>query len=146
MALSYAEACIETGDEVEARLWINRIRFRAGMPAITDAGAALKDRLRNERRVELAYEEHRYHDARRWMIAPTTLGRGIKSINVDAKLKSGATAPKTYKFDKSLYTYTYTVEDNTSNETRKWNDKMYYRVLNRDEISRNSKLVQNPGY
>ena len=146
MALSYAEACIETGDEVEARLWINRIRFRAGMPAITDSGAALKDRLRNERRVELAYEEHRFHDARRWMIAPTTLGRGIKSINVDAKLKSGATAPKTYRFDKAIYTYTYTVEDNTSNETRKWNDKMYYRVLNRDEISRNSKLVQNPGY
>ena len=146
MALSYAEACIETGDEVEARLWINRIRFRAGMPAITDSGAALKDRLRNERRVELAYEEHRFHDARRWMIAPTTLGRGIKSINVDAKLKSGATAPKTYRFDKAIYTYTYTVEDNTSNETRKWNDKMYYRVLTRDEISRNSKLIQNPGY
>ena len=146
MALSYAEACAETNDEVEARLWINRIRFRAGMPAITDAGAALKDRIRNERRVELAYEEHRYHDARRWMIAPTTVGRGIKSINVDAKLKAGATAPKTYKFDKALYTYTYTVEDNTSNETRKWVDKMYYRVLTRDEISRNSKLIQNPVY
>ncbi len=146
MALSYAEACIETNDETEARLWINKIRFRAGMPAISDAGAALKDRLRNERRIELAYEEHRYHDARRWMIAPTTVGRGIKAINVEAKLKAGATARKPYRFDKSVYNYIYTVEDNTSNETRKWNDKMYYRVLTRDEVSRNPKLVQNPGY
>jgi starch-binding outer membrane protein, SusD/RagB family len=146
MALSYAEACAETGDDAGAKTWLNKIRFRAGMPAVTDAGAALKDRIRNERRVELAYEEHRYHDARRWMIAPTTLGRGIKSINVDAKLKAGATARKPYRYDKAVYNYTYTVEDNTSNETRKWLDKMYYRVLDKNEIKRNAKLVQNPGY
>ncbi len=146
MALSYAEAAAETGDDAEARTWVNKIRFRAGMPAITDAGAALKERIRNERRIELAYEEHRYHDARRWMIAPTTVGRGIKAINVEAKLKAGATARKPYRFDKTVYDYTYTVEDNTSNETRKWNDKMYYRVLTRDEVKRNPKLIQNPGY
>ncbi len=146
MALSYAEAAIETGDEAAATLWINRIRFRAGMPAITDKGAALKARLQNERRIELVYGEHRYHDARRWMVAPTTVGRGIKTINVDAKLKAGAKAAKTYKYDKTNYTYTYTVQDDTSNETRKWNDKMYYRVLSRDELQRNSKLVQNAGY
>jgi starch-binding outer membrane protein, SusD/RagB family len=146
MALSYAEAAAETGDEAEARTWINKIRFRAGMPAITDAGTALKDRIRNERRVELAYEEHRYHDARRWMIAPTTVGRGIKAINVEAKLKAGATVRKPYRYDKTVYDYTYTVEDNTSNETRKWNDKMYYRVLSRDEVKRNPKLIQNPGH
>ena len=146
IALSYAEACIETGDEVEARKWINAIRFRAGMPAITDTGDALRQRLRNERRIELVYEEHRYHDARRWMIAPTTVGRGIKAINVTAKLKAGKTVLKPYRFDKTVYDYTYTVEDNTSNETRKWDDKMYYRVLTRDEVKRNAKLIQNPGY
>lgn len=146
MALSYAEACIETGDETEAKKWINAIRFRAGMPAVTDAGDALRQRLRNERRIELVYEEHRYHDARRWMIPATTVGRGIKAINVTAKLKAGATVRKPYRFDKTVYDYTYTVEDNTSNETRKWDDKMYYRVLSRDEIKRNAKLIQNPGY
>ena len=61
--------------------WLNKIRFRAGMPAITDAGAALRDRYRNERRIELAYEEHRYHDARRWMIPAETVGRGIKKLS-----------------------------------------------------------------
>ena len=146
MALSYAEASLETGDEAEAKKWMNRIRFRAGMPAVSDVGNALRERLRNERRIELVYEEHRYHDARRWMVAPTTVGRGIKAINVEAKLKAGATVRKPYRFDKTVYNYIYTVEDNTSNETRKWNDKMYYRVLTRDEIKRNAKLVQNPGY
>ena len=146
MALSYAEAAFETGDEADARNWINKIRFRAGMPAITDGGAALQARIRNERRIELAYEEHRYHDARRWMIAPTTVGRGIKAVNVEAKLKAGATPKKPYRYDKATYNYIYTVEDNTSNETRKWNDKMYFRVLTRDEIKRNTKLIQNPGY
>jgi hypothetical protein len=146
MALSYAEAAAETGDEAEATKWINKIRFRAGMTAVTDKGAALKARIQNERRVELVYEEHRYHDARRWMIPAITVGRGIKSINVDAKLKAGTKAPKTYKYDKNTYDYVYTVEDNTSNETRKWVDKMYYRVLSRDELKRNTKLIQNPGY
>lgn len=42
IALNYIEASIEVGDETEARNWLNKIRFRAGMPAVTDAGAALK--------------------------------------------------------------------------------------------------------
>ena len=146
MALSYAEACNETNNDAEARAWINKIRFRAGMPAVTASGDALRQIIRNERRVELVYEEHRYHDARRWLIAPGTVGRGIKAINIEAKLKAGASPNVPYKFDMTKYDYTYTVVDNTENETRKWNDKMYFRVINRDEISRNNLLVQNPGY
>ena len=68
--LNYAEACIELSEYTEAQTWLNQIRFRSGMPAVTDVADALRQRCRNERRVELAYEEHRYHDARRWMIAP----------------------------------------------------------------------------
>ena len=146
VALDYVEACLATGDEAEARLWINRIRFRAGMPAVADAGAALVTRYRNERRIELAYEEHRYYDARRWMIPQTTVGRGIKAINVTATLKAGQTPNVPYKYDKTKYTYAYTVVDNTENETRTWNDKMYYRPISRDEVNRNNKLIQNPGY
>jgi starch-binding outer membrane protein, SusD/RagB family len=146
MALSYAEAALESGDEAEALKWVNKIRFRAGMPAVNDKGDALRQRIRNERRVELVYEEHRYFDTRRWLVGATTVGRGIKSINVEAKLKAGAKPNKPYKYDKAVYNYTYTVVDNTQNETRKWNDKMYFRPMGRDEISRNSKLIQNPGY
>ena len=146
MALSYAEASLESGDEATALAWVNKIRFRAGMPAVTDKGDALRQRIRNERRVELVYEEHRFYDTRRWLIAPMTVGRGIKSIIVDAKLKAGAKPHKPYKFDKSVYNYNYTVVDNTQNETRRWVDKMYFRPLGLSEISKNNKLVENPGY
>lgn len=71
--LNYVESCIELGDNADAQTWLNKIRFRSGMPAIMATGDSLRQLYRNERRVELAYEEHRYHDARRWMIAPTTL-------------------------------------------------------------------------
>ena len=146
MVLNYAEACIALGEEAEAKTWLNKIRFRSGMPAITDAGAALVDRYRNERRIELAYEEHRYHDARRWMIPAQTVGRGIKAIKVTAKLKAGKSPLVPYRYDKTVYDYTYTVVDNTENETRVWNDKMYYRPISRDEINKNNKLVNNPGF
>ena len=75
------------------------------------------------------------------MIPATTVGRGIKAINVVAKLKPGKTALVPYRHDKTVYDYTYTPVDNTETETRKWLDKMYYRP-----ISKNEKLVQNPGY
>lgn len=146
VALNYVEACIELGLDAEAQDWLNKIRFRAGLPATSETGSALRERYRNERRIELAYEEHRYHDARRWMIASTTVGRGIKDVHVQATLKAGKTALVPYKYDPTVYDYSYTVQDNTSNETRKWVDKMYFRVLTRTEMTQNSLLVQNPGY
>ena len=146
MVLNYVEANIELGDEVEARNWLNKIRFRSGMPAIIDVGAALVNRYRNERRIELSYEEHRYHDARRWMIPQQTVGRGIKTIKINAKLIPGQQPHVPYNYDKTVYNYTYVPVDNTENETRVWNDKMYYRPISRDEVSRNNKLVNNPGF
>ena len=144
--LNYVEANIELGQETEALNWLNKIRFRAGMPAIIASGDALRQEYRNERRVELAYEEHRYHDARRWMIAPTTLGRKIQFINVIGMLKPSALAPSPYRHDETLYNYSYTPVVDNSLENRTWLDKMYFRPISRDEVNKNSKLIQNPGY
>ena len=146
MVLNYAEASIALGEEGEARAWLNKIRFRSGMPAITDAGPALVDRYRNERRIELVYEEHRYHDARRWLIPTQTVGRGIKAIDIRAKLKTGKSPLVPYRHDNTVYNYIYTPVDNTENETRVWKDKMYYRPISKDEVSRNNLLVNNPDY
>ncbi len=143
---NYVEACIELGEETEAKLWLNKIRFRAGMPAIIVSGEALKQEYRNERRIEMVYEEQRYHDARRWMIAPETLGRKTVYINVVGKFKTGKEAKDLYQRNESVYDYTYTPTEVNSLENRQWNDKMYFRPIIRDEINRNSKLVQNPGY
>ncbi len=144
--LNYVEASIELGKDVDAQTWLNKIRFRAGMPATTATGAALRDVYRNERRVELAYEEHRYHDARRWMIASATLGRKIQFINVTGNLKPGALAPSPYRHDETLYTYHYSPVVDNSLENRTWLDKMYFRPISRDEVNKNTKLIQNPGY
>ena len=105
MVLNYIETCIATGDEATTKAWLNKIRFRAGMPAINDAGDALLQRYRNERRIELVYEEHRYHDARRWMIPTTTVGRGIKAIKVEAAVKAGKSALVPYRHDETVYDY-----------------------------------------
>ncbi len=146
VVLNYVEALIETGDETTARNWLNQIRFRAGMPATAATGDALVDLYRNERRIELQYEEHRYHDARRWMIPETTVGRGIEILNITATVRTGQTAHVPYRYDPAVYDYTYTVVPNTDNETRVWNNNMYYRVIPRDEMNRNELLEQNPGH
>ncbi|MDJ1469443.1 RagB/SusD family nutrient uptake outer membrane protein [Xanthocytophaga flava] len=143
---NYAEACIELGEDEEARTWLNKIRFRAGMPAITESGDALKQRYRNERRIEMAYEEQRYHDARRWMIAPETLGQKAGIINITATFKPGKSLTL-YKYDPQTYNYVYTpLNIDPGIENRLWLDKMYYLPISRDEINRNAKLVQNPGF
>lgn len=144
--LNYAEASIELGQDEEARTWLNKIRYRAGMPAITESGDALMERYRNERRIELVYEEHRFFDARRWMIAPETLGQKAGIILVEGELKEGANVTL-YQYDPANYNYIYTPSElDPGFENRQWLDKMYFMPLERDEINRNEQLVQNPGY
>ncbi|GAB3008295.1 RagB/SusD family nutrient uptake outer membrane protein [Niabella terrae] len=143
---NYAEACIELGQDAEARLWLNRIRYRSGMPAIADAGTALKNRFRNEKRIEMSFEEQRYHDARRWMIAPATLGRKLTFINIVGAFKPGKQLSAPYRHDETIYNYTYTPVTDQAHENRKWVNKMYFAPISRDEMNKNTSLVQNPGY
>jgi starch-binding outer membrane protein, SusD/RagB family len=126
--LNYAEACLALGQEAEAKTYLNKIRTRAGMPDITDTGQALIDRYRNERRIELAYEQHRFFDVRRWMIAPQALNRNANGIII--KVPFGQ-APS-YTLNK--------IQD------RAWKDKMYLLPISQDELNRNKNLVQNPLY
>ena len=143
---NYAEACIELGEYPEAVLWLNRIRFRAGMPAITETGPALRDRLRQEKRIEMSFEEHRFHDSRRWMIAPATQGRKLSFISITGTFKPGQQMSSPYRYDETVYNYTYTPVIDQAHENRKWDDKMYFMPFDRDELNKNKLLVQNPGY
>ena len=143
---NYAEACIELGQDAEAKMWLNKVRFRAGMPALTETGDALRQRFRNEKRIEMSYEEQRYHDARRWMIASTTLARKANGITIKGTLKPGKSVTL-YRYDPTSYDYSYKVfEIDPGKENRAWADKMYFLPIHRDEMNRNTKLVQNPGY
>lgn len=76
--LNYAEAALEAaqGDNVPDAVAnaVNEVRSRVGMPGL-DASMgkeAFRERLRNERRVELAYEDNRFYDVRRWKILDQT--------------------------------------------------------------------------
>lgn len=144
--LNYVEASIELGQEDEARAWLNQIRFRVGQPAITASGEELVEAYRNERRIEMAYEEQRFHDVRRWMIAEETLGRQANVISITGTLKPGASV-SVYKYDPESYDYEYVVQPiDPGKENRLWLDKMYFFPIHRDEINRNSSLIQNPGF
>ena len=64
--LLYAEACNETGDDANAREYLNKVRVRAKMPEVTVGGKDLQKAIRLERRLELAFENNRLWDIRRW--------------------------------------------------------------------------------
>ncbi|RTE53940.1 RagB/SusD family nutrient uptake outer membrane protein [Arenibacter aquaticus] len=70
--LNFAEANFYANGAAtpEALAAVNLIRSRAGMPDLPSGISAseFEARLRNERRIELAFEEHRYYDLRRWEI------------------------------------------------------------------------------
>ncbi len=158
--LNYAEAQINLNNEAEARTAINQVRERAGMPEINDSGQDLVDRYRNERRIELAFEDHRYFDVRRWMIAPETEDRDAYGIYLHAEYEYDPDAPMN-----GMYNYEYVeppADEDVPSEVelapgntnigvrpvwaRSWNPATYLLPIQRDEMNRNPALVQNPNY
>jgi len=141
MLLNYAEAMNEafaapnykdatfTLSAVEA---INLVRKRTGVALISIPTTISKDvfrvKVRNERRVELAFEDHRFWDIRRWKIGPETVA--IKRTRIE----KNPTTPVTFTYS------TYTTND------RVWDDKMYYYPIPLSEIYKNRNLIQNPGW
>src|SRR6266513_1139053 len=136
--LNYAEASIELNELTDAVNVLNQIRVRAGMPPFSAAlgQAALRDEYRNERRVEMAFEEQRFFDVRRWMIAPVALSKVAGGINIflDGTSRTDRT---------TWHNYRYAVD---TVQVRAWNDKMYFMPIRFDELNRNGLLKQNPGY
>ena len=62
----YAEACNELGEDGTARTYLNEVRNRVKLPAVTSSGNELRKAIRLERRLELAWEQNRIYDIRRW--------------------------------------------------------------------------------
>lgn len=131
--LMKAEALYHTGDEDGSREALNAVRKRAGMPDVTATGEELLNAIKHERRIELAFEEDRFYDVRRWKDAPDALGHTAHAISV----KKYPDGHKTYSTEK--------VRSDWDGD-RTWNDKMYWLPILKTEIDKNSNLVQNPGY
>src|SRR5690554_1698042 len=90
--LNYAEAKFELGDEDAARNAVNPIRERANMPPITSSGSELRDKIRHERRIELAFEGHRFFDVRRWKILEEVSSTQI----IGMQIRKAANGKKSY--------------------------------------------------
>ena len=133
--LNYAEAKFELGDEATAREYLNKVRQRTSVnlpdvPA-TVTGEELRRRIYNERRVELAFENHRFFDVRRWKIADDVENRPITTLDIFRNMTTGE---KRYE------------EVILLDRTGKFQEQMHLLPIAQDEIQRNPKLTQTPGW
>lgn len=131
MLLNYAEAQNEaTGPDASVYDAVNQLRARVSMPALPVGltQAQMRERIRRERQVELAYEEHRYYDVRRWRIASVTENQPVRGVTV-AKDAAGTLR----------YTY-QTVQE------RRFGDRNYFLPIPLKETQANPNLQQNPGF
>lgn len=131
--LNLAEALYYTGDEQGARNAVNEIRKRAGMPDITSSGEDLLEAIKHERRIELAFEEHRYYDVRRWKDAEKYLNKTVHGIEI----KRYPDGHKTYEI--------CPLKQSVSGD-RKFEERLYWGAIPQSEIDKNPQLQQNPGY
>ncbi|MDD4514205.1 RagB/SusD family nutrient uptake outer membrane protein [Massilibacteroides sp.] len=133
--LNLAEAAYELGKNSEALTAINTIRERSGLKALTDI---TMDKIRHERKIELAFEGHRYWDMKRWRIAHLDVEQG--GLN---GFRGSALYPW---FDIRDNKYIFEKSSSTPKQKRVFLEKNYYTKINSDDMNSNPKLVQNPGY
>lgn len=136
--LNKAEAAANLGQLDVARTALNKVRDRVGMPDVTTSDQAeLLEEIRQEREVELAFEEFRYFDVRRWKLAPEVYTPAHK-IRIEGELD-----PAGQLLIDNRYNYKYNV---SQVDERQWNDRAYFLPILEDELNKNPELVQNPGY
>ncbi|ANH83921.1 hypothetical protein A8C56_13415 [Niabella ginsenosidivorans] len=134
--LNYAEALNEySPGNPDILKYLNLVRERAGIPQYGSGSNALpvpagqaemRNRIRAERRIELAYEGHRWFDIRRWKIAPQVMGT-LHGMDIS---KDGD------DFYKVVPTMT----------PHLFRPSYYWWPISQYELDRNHVLVQNPGW
>lgn len=116
------------------------LRDRAGLAPITEVypnatTEELIELCRKERRVELAFERHRYYDTRTWMIATETDGGPMYGMNTECPIGDNAANVTPADFWKR-----------TVFETRVFKDNHYLYPFSQRELDRNRMLTQNYGW
>jgi hypothetical protein len=129
--LNFAEAAFELNKTNEALDAVNQIRNRAGITLLT---SVTRDVIRHERKIELAFERHRYWDLRRWRTAITELSRDFTSFNYVLDYATG-------KFKIQLIEK---IDGATSSPL--FLEKHYYLPITPNRIANNKNLIENPGY
>jgi len=131
--LNYAEALNEMGRMEDAVKQVNLVRARAGITAGTGSRYGipvgigqndLRELIKNERRIELSFEEHRFWDLRRWKMS-TELSSTLQGLTITQ--------------NDPLY-----VVKNVN--TMIFQPKYYHMPIPYSEMIKNNQLVQNEGY
>lgn len=140
--LNAAEAAFELG-EGNAASYINTLRERAGFPANSIQQLTL-EKIQNERRVELAFEDHRYFDMKRWRVAAkvwdgtsndNTVVYGLYPYRI-AKARPGSNDQGKFIYDKASLT--------RFRRPRLFRLANYYSSIDQGVINNNPTIVKNP--
>ena len=128
--LNFAEAAFELGKADEALSAINKIRDRAGIPNLSTVD---REKIRHERLVELAFENHRYWDLRRWREAKKYLSRQLTGLR--------------YILDYTTRKFRLEVVDlHGSVNVPNFKEENYYFPIGLGRTNANANLLENPGY
>ncbi|MDH5826995.1 RagB/SusD family nutrient uptake outer membrane protein [Sphingobacterium faecium] len=135
-----SEAAFELGNQGKAIGYLNQVRSRAGLNALTNM--SLND-LVQERRVEFAFEDHRYWDLKRWRLADKIWNGSTQNPDAIqyALFPYKVVAPGNpnhgkWVFDKQPFS--------NSPNPRFFQMKNYYNFIHQDWINNNPKIVRNP--
>lgn len=129
--LNKAEACLRLSDNAGANAAIKAIRQRVGLPYTDKSTSDLEDAIRQERKVELAFEGLWYWDLRRWGVAHEQYPEGLTGYQ-----QHGLKIEKT---GDDSFTYTYVSVDD---QDRNFSEKMYQFPLPTSELTSNSEVDQ----
>ena len=128
--LMYAEAINEAEGPDKAYMYVNEIRNRSGMPNLPVGltQSQMRERIKRERAIELAFEEHRWWDVRRWMDGEKYFNGTFHAMDVQ-KNEDGTFSYTKIPFQQRIY-----------------NAKMNLYPIPIDQMNKNIKYVQNPGW
>ena len=131
--LNYVESAYYLGDPNGDMVNVmNEIRKRAGMPSLSNIDIT-ENKIRQERRCELAFEDHVFWDLRRWRIAVEELDN-VRRHRLH------------YRYNANNNTYTMEMADGDVGGIRLHPERNYYYALGLNRLADNPKLIENPGY
>jgi hypothetical protein len=117
---------------------------RAGLTDFTDDyfadKAEMRKRIKREWQIEFMGESHRYYDLRRWGDAEREEAMPVWGFNMDM------TGPLTYNASDKLQRDLWQTPHEISLVPAIFSEKMYLWPISQDELRKNRKLTQNPGW
>jgi len=136
----YAEVENVLKDDGQARWALNKVRERVDLGPVESSGTELRDAIRQERRLELALENQRLFDIRRWK------NDSGKSVMSDIMGPNGSFV--IYNTKESTDTYELGNQKESSSKGRNFKEErdLVYPIPTTEISQSNGSIVQNPGY